>query len=284
MRIGLIALDVDGTLLDSSGTLRPAVREAVRSAAARGIRLALVTGRRLAATLPVAECLGVPAYLLACHGALAVDPEQRPMWQEGIPMSAARGALELARHLGLAPFVYLRRRRRGTPVEELLYPRDADGAAWSWFPPDDPCLRPVDGLPRLAVRPIRISAVAPPGPVRRYRQLLRERLAGRVGLFATDDLFAGNLVVEVLPPRTHKGRALERLARRLGVPRHQVLAVGDYHNDTEMIRWAGVGVAMGNAPEPVRAAADWVTASNDADGVALAIQRFALAGTAGGCP
>jgi hydroxymethylpyrimidine pyrophosphatase-like HAD family hydrolase len=80
----------------------------------------------------------------------------------------------------------------------------------------------------------------------------------------------------VLPPGTGKGRALARLARRLGIRRRETLAVGDWYNDTDMLAWAGIGVAMGNAPAEVQAAADWVTADCEQDGVALALERFVL--------
>lgn len=280
-RVRLIALDVDGTLLDPTGALRPAVRDAVRRASALGIAIALVTGRRLSATLPVVRELGVPVAVLACQGALAIAPDGQVLWQDGIDLAAARAAVDLAREMGLHPFVYRRYRRRGGVVDELAYEGDVDPEMWHWFPPDDPCVRQVDDVLRPACRPLRVTVFAEPGAARRYREELPRRVPGRVAIFSTDDAFCGRLVVEVLPPRTHKGRALQRLARRLGIPRAQVLAIGDYHNDTEMIAWAGIGVAMANAPEAVQRVADWITASNGDDGVAFAIARFALTGSAG---
>lgn len=274
--VRLIALDIDGTLLDPEGTLRPAVRDAVRHAAALGVHVALVTGRRWAATRPVVDALGVPVSVLACQGALGVAADGRLLWREGIPLAAAGTVLDRARQLGLHPFVYLHYRRRGQVVEELIYEGEVDRTAWLWFPEGDPHVRQVEGALRLRTRPLRISLLAEPERARRFRADLVERTGGRISLFATDDLHEGHLVVEVLPPRVDKGRALARLAQRLGIPRRAVLAVGDYHNDTPMIAWAGIGVAMAHAPQEVQAAADWVTASNAEDGVARVLERFVL--------
>lgn len=278
--VRLIALDVDGTLLDPQGMLRPAVRDAVRLAASRGIAIALVTGRRYSATLPVAFELGVPAAILACQGALGVAPDGSLLWRDGIALTAARATVELARALGVPPFVYRCFRRRGRLEDLLVYEGPVTEETWRWYRPDDPRLRRVEDVLRPPVRPQRITVFAPPESVRRFREALLACLPGQVSLFSTDDPYEGWLVAEVLPPRTDKARALRRLAYRLGIRREEVLAVGDYHNDTEMIAWAGIGVAMANAPEAVRGAADWVTASNGDDGVAYAIHRFALAARA----
>lgn len=90
--------------------------------------------------------------------------------------------------------------------------------------------------------------------------------------------------LEVLSPRASKGIAAAILAKRFGVAPSHVLAIGDNYNDVDLLAFAGIGVAMGNAPDDVRALADWVAPTVDEDGAAIAIERFALATTNRGVP
>lgn len=272
----LLAFDVDGTLLDPDGKLRPAVCDAVRVAAAAGAVIALITGRKIAGTRPVAEALGVPAYLVGANGGIAVDPQGRLLWRDGIDLATAAAVVRAARARDLAPFVYCCASRRGRLHERTAYEHPAGVDVLRWFRGDDPTLTPVTDPLAHGLRPVRISIFPPAGRAAEFVDRLPAGVRRRVVTFAVDPAFEDRGVVEILPARVNKGRALARLARRLGVPRQHVLAFGDYLNDVEMLRWAGVGVAMGQAPAEVRAAADLVTASNAEDGIAVALAELGL--------
>jgi len=109
------------------------------------------------------------------------------------------------------------------------------------------------------------------GEIAAVRAELAARLGGRATLVQSLPV-----QLETLPPGASKGDGLRRLLADLGIDPRHVLAIGDGENDLEMLQLAGIGVAMANAPASVRAAADYVTASNDEDGVALAVERFVL--------
>lgn len=95
------------------------------------------------------------------------------------------------------------------------------------------------------------------------------RLQGRISVYRSEPYF-----LELVPPGIDKARSLAVLLERLGLTREEMVAMGDGYNDLSMIRFAGMGVAMANAQEPVRKAADYITLSNDEDGVAVAVERL----------
>ncbi len=133
----------------------------------------------------------------------------------------------------------------------------------------------VDNLAEyFASRNLRLEKINLPFLPRGEADGLRHELE-ETGKFTLCSSFPGN--IEINRAGCSKGKALEHLCGLLGIRREEVLAVGDSGNDVEMLRFAGVGVAMRNATPEARAAADCSTASNDEDGVALAIEKFALA-------
>lgn len=265
MTIRLIALDLDDTLLGRDLEISPANRTALNAAQDGGCTVVLASGRpeegmlRHARHLGLAERGGwVLSYnggrvRLAAGGEALIDQslsaeEAREIWalaeRENLDFQTYfDGAIQARRD---NPYARVEAQLTGLPLafdEGLLVRLD----------------RPVPKI-ILTGDPERLAEVCP---------RLQERLGGRWAITLSKPFF-----LEFTAQGIDKGASLARLCARLGVPRQEVLACGDGYNDMSMIRWAGVGVAMANAPEAVRAAADWVAPHHAEDGVARALERW----------
>lgn len=252
--------------MGSTRRIRPRVRAAVAEVVRRGGHVALATGRMYCRTTPFAEELGANAPIICYQGALIRDPRTgETLHERGIPLPLAREVIALARELDLPLNVYLDDTiclEAVTPVWERYF-EQANGAT----PP-----RIVgDMLAFLQREPTHLAIVTDRDRTRDLVRRVRQVFDGRLYVTTGHPLFC-----ELSHPEVSKGQALRLLAEQLGVPREQVMAVGDNLNDIEMLGWAGLGVAMGNAPPELRAVADAVVGTVDVDGAAEAIERFVL--------
>jgi len=259
--IQLIALDLDGTLLDSSERITRANRTAIKRAQALDIRIVLITGRGADAPLAFARELGLRDPIICAHGALTKEcPSGRELRHIAIPREHATALIEFAHEQALDTAVYTGEhfhRLAGSP----RYMEDMRGPLW------------VD-VPNLIELAERDSTFI--------------RFFGRKAVDAITKRFAGLPVhfkfetwgefeeLAITCEGATKERALAELCNDFDIEAANVLAIGDSRNDVPMLRWAGVGVAMGNSLPEVLEAAPFVTASNDEHGVARAIERFVL--------
>ncbi len=261
----LIALDLDGTLLRGDDRISPENERAIRAVLQRGVKVVLVTGRAANVPVELARALGLPTPVICAHGALTIDPATDTVLDHvSLDGEQARELLVFAEEHRLPVAFYSERRfyrRRGTPafMSDMRPPE--------WCDVDD--LRVLEGKPLALVRAL--------GP--HAARMVRERFAVPP-LCLRDERWGDFIECAVTHADATKRTALERLCARLGIARERVLAIGDSPNDLPMLRWAGIGVAMGNAPEHVRANADHVTETSDRDGVARALERFVLDGRA----
>lgn len=278
----LIALDVDGTILTSRHTIAPETREAVRQAMAGGVRVTLATGRGFPSALAVARELGLRGTPLVTHdGGYVADPDSGEVIQaERIPLDVTAEAAVLLQGLGL--HVNLLHEERRISSQRLPNFR------WSMLLPqgwkairvvlDELRSYPTMYAPDLKEY-LRVNPVAPPKfyvtgtpeAVRAGAAAIAERLGAVLRTAA-----AGPRAMEVIPRHISKASGLRTLGDALGIAPAEMIGMGDGHNDVEMISQAGLGVAMGNAPEDVRKLAKFITRTNDEHGVAYAIQRFVL--------
>lgn len=263
----IIALDVDGTLLTSAHTLSPRVRRAVRAARERGIHIALATGKLLRSTATLVAELRLSGPQITCNGAVTIDAAGgAPLDFIALEPPARWAALQALRavapDLGIAWY---------TP--DAIYtdaphgPLDVVLAAYH-----EPPLRHAPALDASLPSPAKFLITGSPERLAAVRAAVAPRLGESVQVIGTTPDF-----LEFMSPRANKGAALATVMRLLGAPREAVLALGDGENDLPLLAAAGRGVAMGNAVPALRARADAVTASNDADGVALVIEA-ALSG------
>jgi 5-amino-6-(5-phospho-D-ribitylamino)uracil phosphatase len=259
--IQLIALDLDGTLLDSSERITRPNRAAIKRAQALDVHIVLITGRGADAPLAFGRDLGLRDPIICAHGALTKEcPSGREVRHIAIPREYATALIEFAHEQGLDTAVYTGERFHrlaGAP----RYMDDMRGPLWVDVP----------NLIELAERDstfIRFFG-------RKAVDAIMQRFAGMPVHFKFET-WGDFEELAITSEAATKERALSELCRDLQIDASAVLAIGDSRNDVPMLRWAGVGVAMGNALTEVIEAAPFATASNDEDGVARAIERFVI--------
>jgi hydroxymethylpyrimidine pyrophosphatase-like HAD family hydrolase len=263
----LVALDVDGTVLDHDGALSDRVRAAVRAVEASGRDVVLSTGRSLVATTPVLDRLDLTrGYAVTSNGAvtLRLDP-------------ALDDGYEVADVVTFDPSPALTLLREHLP--EAVYAVEDLGAGFRLTAPfpDGELIGSMTVVPfdELLGQPATRVVVRSPEHTPEDFLALVERL----GLHGGSYTVGWTAWLDIAPEGVSKAHGLRFVADRLGVPAGDVLAVGDGRNDVEMFAWAGRSVAMGQAPAEVAAAADEVCADVYADGLADVLERLVAEGT-----
>jgi Cof subfamily protein (haloacid dehalogenase superfamily) len=264
--IRLVALDLDGTILDRRLNISLRVQAAVRTAIGRGIHVTLATGRTFSVAQVFAERLGVHDPLICVQGALVQDAVTGArLLEHSVPRALAWEVIELAHHHGWDLCVYL----GDDPYVERLTKHLEEYASYS---PETEELRPVGDLRSwLAKDPLKVLLTADADRCTEADRILREHFVGRLKIVRSFATF-----VEATSLEATKGQALAFMAQRLGVPQIETMAVGDNDNDLDMITWAGLGVAMGNSSLALRAAARAVCPDLASDGAAVAIEQWIL--------
>ncbi len=271
----LLAVDIDGTLLDSASHLRPVVRDALRAAVAKGLHVVLCTGRRYRTAMPIAEELGLALPLICHSGALVKETgSHRTLFVQAMPPDVLRLLLGALGEFGLTPMVYTDTFH--TPTDFYLQ-RDAPltpyhmdyllkNNGWYRF------IESLDGgLPAPAIQVCTFGELE---ELQRIRPLLREKLAGRTTCHLLSSAkYLGNFL-EFQNGTASKWAALSDILNAGGIAAEEVVAIGDDENDISMLRAAGLGVAMGNAAYAVKSAAHVVGPSNDEDGVARVVEKL----------
>ena len=264
MTYKLMALDLDGTLVSPDMQISPRVKHAIRCAMDKGIIVSLASGRAFDSMLPYVDDLGAAGPVIGYQGCKIVLPETREViYRATIPLPEARVLLEYAQSRDLDLTVYV---DDHIYLREFRHPQEFYD---KWF--GLPCILVDDLVAGVCHRPTKVI-ITGEGP---ENDRLMPELQGRFGsLFSI--VRSHTLFIEGMPLGVSKGTALERVAADLGIPQEQTLAIGDAGNDIEMISWAGLGVAMGNAQEDVKAVADFIAPSVEEDGAAVAIEAFCL--------
>lgn len=276
MSYRLLALDVDGTLLDPHGVLRPAVQDAVTAVQARGLRVTLCTGRRFRTALPIAQKLGVHEPLVVHNGALLKDPASGNTIQQCyMPQDIYHQGLAFLRQLS-TPMVYIDAFHEQvdilTETLEQAHPFQREYLAENL----EHCQvdTDIDAPPAHGV--VMMSIMADPPSLHALRDAAMAAFGARARLNVLANKNYQGSILEILHPDVSKWYALRQFAAQEGIAPEEIIAVGDDHNDVEMLRHVGLGIAMGNAAEAVQEAADYVTESNAEDGLALALDHFVL--------
>src|ERR1700730_15483846 len=280
MAVKLIALDIDGTLLDSRWTLPEANRAAIAEATRRGIEVALVTGRRYDFALPIAAELGVPLTMIVSNGALIRTQDGKTHLRHLLPCETATSVLAITKPWRDGAAVIFDRPRENQVMLEVLATDDPIRSAYyarnkefvGQAVPLESC---------LTEHPLQVMVCGKVAPMRDAEALLlaaQEMQEFKVAstVYESRD-FA---MIGVLHPHCSKGAALAEWAAIRGYDRGEVMAVGDNHNDIEMLTFSGIPMVMGNGGAELKNFGWHETASNDEDGVAVAINEFALRGAA----
>jgi Cof subfamily protein (haloacid dehalogenase superfamily) len=271
--IRLLAIDIDGTLLNSEFVISRADLAAIRRAHDEGVEVVLGTGRRHTFALPIAQQFGFDLWLLSSNGAITRSLAGETFHRDLLPAQTCRKLCAAMKEF------------RGNTV--LTFDTDSKGAI---------VLERIDELTQVIQRwleknsqyidfviPIEDSLTTDPvqamfcGPLARMQMVLAELAASGLEkattIVRTEYPGRDLSIVDILNTGCSKGHGLERWAKYRGIPREQVMAIGDNYNDVEMLAFAGRPFIMGNAPMELRSRGWTVTLSNDQNGVAAAIEK-----------
>jgi len=275
-RIRLLAIDIDGTLLDSRFQLSAANRDAVVAAHKSGLEVILVTGRRYSIAQPIAAQLPVPLTLITSNGALVKSSAGATLDRLMLPRHEAAKVLAATQACRQNTALFFDREGPGQIVVEELdrshLPLDRYMKLhWN-------TLQQVKSLTEALVEdPIQILFIGPAGPMRILYDTLRDSACGAaVSLARTEYVDRDLSLVDVLAPGCNKGTALARHARRIAINPQEIMAIGDNWNDLEMLEFCGLPVLMGNSTAELKEKGWAVTAGKDQDGVAQAIWKYLL--------
>ena len=265
--IHLIATDLDGTLLDDSGRVSARTRAALDAARAAGIVTVPVTARQPIGVRPIAEQAGFDEWALCGNGAYGVHlTTGEHLFAEEIPADVQQQLAEALRAV-LPDLVFASVRDAGEGF--IAQEGYAALAQLSDHKRDPATMRGVPLADVLAAPSLKLVIRHASVPIPEIFAALQA-----LGLTGFEATLSGAPFVEVMAQGVTKATGLAQLCEHLGIGRDEVLAFGDALNDLEMLEWAGRGVAVANAIDVVRDAADEVAASNDDDGVAQVIERM----------
>ena len=268
-KIKVLALDLDGTLTNDQKIVTPRTRAALDAAIAQGVTVVLASGRPTAGILPLAKDLGLDkkgGCILSYNGGKIVDcATGETLYEKTLDPAVVPELCAFAAAQNVAVLTY--------NSEGIVCERDKDEwANKECFTTKLPMIH-VDDLASYVDYPI-CKMLVTLDPARRDAVCAagQQQFQGRVDLYPSSPFF-----IEAVPLGVAKDGSLAALLEHMGLGRENLMACGDGLNDRSMIEYAGVGVAMQNAEEPVKAVADYVTAAdNDHDGVAEAVEKFIL--------
>ena len=287
--IKLLALDLDGTTLDSSGKVSTANRRAIRAAEEAGVHVTIATGRRFRDARPVGIDLELNAPLITHNGALLkyADSEETVAC-DLLSTETSREVVRVGKGYGGDALVSTDPNGNG----HLLYDRVSDDnlplkkyLRWSESLHGGAAGR--DGVEHVTSLDdilheheiVHISFSGPCASMLKMETNLRDELGDTVTLLATIYPRLDFTLIDILPPNASKGHGVARLADLYGLKPENVMAMGDNFNDLEMLEYAGTPVVMGNADRKLLERREfYTTLTNDESGVAAAIERFILNG------
>jgi Cof subfamily protein (haloacid dehalogenase superfamily) len=269
MRVpAMIATDVDGTLLDDDERVSPRTRAAVRAAVDAGVQFVLATGRPPRWVAPVVDGLGFAPMAVCANGAVIYDPSaDRIVTARTLSPDTLQELAEIATRL--IPGAGLAVERVGRSAHDAATPQfvSSPGYEHAWLNPDNTEVSVEDLLSMPAVKLLVRRSGARSGD-------MADALTPHIGGVGDITFSTNNGLIEVVPLGISKATGVAELARPLGLAAEDVVTFGDMPNDVPMLRWAGHGVAMGNAHPDAAAAADEITTTNSDDGVARVLERW----------
>lgn len=263
MKYKLIALDVDGTLLNDNFELTPGTVETIRAIADQGTEFVLCTGRAPVSSFPLMSQIGLGGYIITHNGAATVDVRTKEIVHEF--------ALNPQ---GLEPYMeYCRKHRVHFDVNTTfaLYVEGAAGLSKEALDLYGKFFVEPEELPDWADLSEPIVKMTVTG---KSEQLDHVSADWSKWTPEFNVLRSGDFFIDLMHQGASKGAALQKLAEKRGIPAENVMAIGNYYNDLTMLTFAGLGIAMDNSPAEVKAAADAVTASNNEEGVKLALEKY----------
>ena len=258
-RIALVVSDVDGTLVTREKVLTDAARDAVRRLSDAGIGFTIVSSRPTVGMRFLIEPLAITLPVGSFNGSSIVDPQLNPIEQHLIPAAAAQTSLDVLDEFGVDIWLF---------TNDLWLTRNGDGA---YVPNEIRAIRanPTvvgDFAPYLTAACKIVGASGDAALLQRCEAAMQNALGAKATAVRSQSYY-----LDVTPPGCDKGTFVQAMAKRLGIPTDAVATIGDMENDLAMFRTSGISFAMGNAANHVKKMATHVTASNEDEGFAKAV-------------
>jgi Cof subfamily protein (haloacid dehalogenase superfamily) len=261
-----VFLDMDGTLLRSDHSVSEPTKETIRKLISKGIPVVLVSARPVNAILPTWRDIGLTGYpMVSLNGSYIVEND-KPIFEAMIDLATTAGVAEQVRPFKANIAYYLQ-------LEWFAEVND------EWTAHEQKIMDvqiKIAPLPELIkewtarkIGPNKMMVMGEPDSIAQAEQHLKSKYNGQLNIYTSKPTY-----LEVMDPRGSKSNAVKFLIERMNIRREDVIAMGDNFNDSEMIQFAGMGVAMGNAPDEIKAVADYVTDTNNDDGVRKALEHF----------
>ena len=268
MKYKMIVLDLDGTLTNNKKEITPRTKEALMKAQAKGVKIVLASGRPTYGIMPLAEELELKkngGFILAFNGGKIIDcSDCRTIFEQKLDETLVPLLYHAAKKAGMQILTYQGEGIAATDKNDKYVQEEA---RINKMPVEE-----YDDFLQQLVYPVnKCLIVGDPAPLHQLEIKLKKELEGRMDVYRSADYF-----LECVPLGIDKARSLDRLITTLGITKEEVIACGDGYNDLSMINFAGLGVAMSNAADDIKAQADYVTLSNEEDGIAHVVDKFIL--------
>lgn len=266
MEYKLIAMDLDGTLNNDEKRITPRTVEALMQAQRRGLRLVLASARPSPGLYKERDLLQLQAFggiLMSYNGGRIVDAaSSKVLFETAMEPEQTRHVLKALEVLPVTPIL---------DDGKQFYVTDRNGykVAYECQNNNMICTEVENLADFLSFAPVKILMSVQPEQLQRVQAQIAGFLPETLTVVQTAPFY-----LEVIPKSINKGQGIRDICRALEIPTEAVIAFGDAQNDIPMLKAAGMGVAMGNASETVKAAADYVTLSNNEDGIAAALDRY----------
>ncbi len=266
----LLAFDLDGTLLNSRGQILESSKQAIQCAREQGVKVVLVTGRHHVAVRPYHHELGLDTPVVCCNGAYIMDFAQgKPVYSNPLPKDKARQIIAMARDFDMDMLMYV----NDAMTFERLNPHMEKMCAWALQQPEQvrPTIRQIDDILQTMESAESIYKFVLSHRDQHHFLSAYQQLAA-CGDFSCERSWVDRM--DIANTGNSKGATLKRLADQWNIAPANIIAVGDNDNDITMVAMAGLGVAMGESSEPLRAQADIQIGSHDDDSIAQLIARY----------
>jgi len=276
MPVKLLALDIDGTLLTPRGEITPRTQEAINQARRRGVVVVLVTGRRFGSARELVLRLELDLPLISHNGALTKNIETLETVDfHPLDAATARQIIKIGRQQQVDMICCDDPHGMGTMVIEGI--SEKNRAMHRYLDKyRDSVVEVPDLLEYVQTAPIQMMFSGCCDPIDEFAETLARAMDGQIQIFKTRYRSVDLSILDALSTTASKGSSLAALAAQHNIAREEVMAVGDNHNDLTMLRYAGLGVVMANAEDELKQMGFCLTASNEEDGVAQAIEKYIL--------
>lgn len=262
----ILVLDIDGTLTKNDKTISQRTLDTLIRAQEAGLKLVLASGRPTYGIVPLADQLQMDkhgGFILSYNGGEIRNWETKELLYENVlPDDVKPYLYQCAKDNGFVILSY---------CNEDIVTEDPDDkyVAYEAFLNKMPCRKVPNFLDEVTYKLPKCLIVGDPEPLHELELKMAEHLKGKMNVFRSEAFF-----MELVPNGIDKAKCLAVLLNKIGLKREEMIACGDGFNDQSMIEYAGLGVAMANAKDPVKEAADYITLSNEEDGVAAVVDKF----------